>query len=125
MSPAKPHPYLTRLRKLSASYPETAEVEAWGHPTFRVRGKIFASFGEHEGAPRIGCKQTRIDQSVLTEDPRFQVAPYVGKHGWIVIRIEDVPWDMVADLVDRSYRLIAPKSLVKGLEREASGEGGA
>ena len=40
-----PHAYVTRLRRLSASLPETAEVEAWGHPTFRAGKKIFATFG--------------------------------------------------------------------------------
>ena len=110
------HRYLEELRRLSGSFPETAEVEAWGHPTFRVRGKIFASFGEHEGEPSIGCKQTRPDQAVLVEDPRFFVAPYVGRHGWIGIRIRKVDWPFVADLVEKSYRLIAPKRVIKTLD---------
>ena len=35
---------LARIRAVCLALPETAEVEAWGHPTFRVADKIFAGF---------------------------------------------------------------------------------
>ena len=110
------HPYLSELRRLAASFPETSEVITWGHPTFRVGKKIFASFGEHQDRPTIGAKQTKPDQEVLVQDPRFFVAPYVGQHGWIGIFIDEVEWPMIADLVEASYRLIAPKRLVRTLD---------
>jgi predicted DNA-binding protein (MmcQ/YjbR family) len=110
------HPYLTKLRRLAGSFPETAEVEAWGHPTFRVRNKIFASFGERDGQPTIGVKQTLGDQTILIQDARFYVSPYVGKHGWIGILVDEVEWEFVADLVESSYRLIATKRLVRALD---------
>ena len=45
-----PRSPLPRVRKLALSFPEAHEVEAWGEPTFRVKGKIFAmhaSSGTH------------------------------------------------------------------------------
>ena len=33
---------VARLREICLALPETAEVEAWGEPTFRVKDKIFA-----------------------------------------------------------------------------------
>jgi len=110
------HPCLTKLRRLTASLPETAEAEAWGHPTFRAGKKIFATFGEHEGAATICVKQTRTDQVSLTGDLRFFVPPYVGKHGWVGIRIDDVEWPFVAELVECSYRLVALKRMVRALD---------
>lgn len=107
------HPILKKLRKLCASLPETSELETWGHPTFRVRDKIFAGFGTGESGPSLGCKQTKVDQAALVKDPRFSVAKYVGRHGWISIQAEEVPWPMIEDLVLKSYRLIAPKTLAK------------
>lgn len=106
-------PLLKKLRKLCAKLPETEELETWGHPTFRVRDKIFASFGESDGELRIGCKQTLADQTALVKDPRFSVAKYVGRYGWISMAAEQVKWTMVEDLVLRSYRLIAPKTLAR------------
>ena len=44
-----------RLRSICLALPETAEVEAWGEPTFRVKGKIFAmhaTSGTHHSPER-------------------------------------------------------------------------
>ena len=35
-------PYLTELREVCLTFPESAEVEAWGRPTFRAGKKLFA-----------------------------------------------------------------------------------
>ena len=39
------HPTLLEIREALRCLPEAHEVETWGHPTFRVRGKIFGGFG--------------------------------------------------------------------------------
>lgn len=43
--------------------------------------------------------------------------PYVGHRGWLGVYL-DVPldWDVVADLVEDAYRVIAPKTLVAQLD---------
>jgi len=113
------HPLLTKLRKLNATLPETAEVEAWEHPTFRAGKKIYATLGVgKDGLPTISCKQTQPDQSALVTDPRFRVADYVGKHGWITLDADRVPWPLVEELVLKSYRLIALKRMVKALDAQ-------
>jgi hypothetical protein len=42
---------------------------------------------------------------------------YLGARGWIAVRLDtpEVDWDEVADLVTGSYRLVAPKRLVREL----------
>lgn len=112
----RPHPHLARLRKLASTWPETQELETWGHPTFRVGEKIFASYGEAEDGPRIGVKATKPDQAVLIEDPRIEVAKYVGRHGWVSLHADRLQWGFIAELVEQSYRLIAPKRLVRQLD---------
>ena len=101
-----------KLQRLVASFPETAEVETWDHPTFRVLDKIFASFGEQDKEPSITVKSTVADQAALTAGPAFFVPKYVGKHGWVGIFVDRVDWPVVEDLVEQSYGLVAPKSLV-------------
>ncbi len=110
------HPCLKKLRRLAASFPETSEVETWEHPTFRAGKKIFATFGEHEGEPTIGLKQTHSDQDRLLQDPRFFSPPYVGQHGWVGIRVDNVDWPVVAELVESSYRLVALKRMLRALD---------
>ena len=113
MVPASDPPVLEQLRELCTRLPESQELETWGHPTFRVRDKIFATFGVGEEGASISCKQTKVDQAALINDPRFSIAKYVGRYGWISIAADECPWPMIEDLVLQSYRLVAPKTLAR------------
>ena len=116
---------LSRLRKLCLAFPEAHEVEAWGEPTFRVRNKLFAMFaGAHNhhgnGANAVWCKAAPGNQELMVRDApdRFFVPPYVGPSGWIGIRLDGgVNWQEVEELLQDSYRLVAPKRLVEKLDQ--------
>src|SRR5882757_849256 len=101
-----------RLRAICLALPEAVEKETWDVPTFRVRDKIFAMANHGDGRIAVWCKAPPGSQAVLVgADPqRFFVPPYVGPKGWIGIRLDRrADWNEVAALVERSYRLIAPK----------------
>ena len=103
-----------RLRAICLALPEAAEKEAWGDPTFRVRERIFAMRKRGDGRVSLWCKAPPGAQAVLVgADPeRFFVPPYVGHKGWIGVRLDAGPdWGEVAALVERSYRMTAPKRL--------------
>lgn len=104
---------LERLRRICAALPETEEVVTWGHPTFRTGGKIFASFGHHDGNWCIGFKTDLDEQTLLCMDDRFFVSPYVGQHGWTSLRLVGrPPWGEIERLVEGSFRRIAKKRVV-------------
>ena len=114
---------LERLRQMCLALPETSEKEAWGDPTWRVRDRIFAMHkGNFEGGrPSVWFKAAHGEQAVLVgADPRrFFVPPYVGSKGWVGAYLDGarVDWDELAELVEDSYRLIAPKRLVAELDQ--------
>ena len=111
---------LGRLREICLALPEATERETWGDPTFRVREKIFAMLRRGDGRPSVWCKAPPGGQDMLVgADPaRFFVPPYVGHHGWIGVRLDaGIEWDEVADLVEESYRMTAPKRLAALLDR--------
>ena len=111
---------LTEMRRICLTLPETAETMTWGQPHFRVRGKIFAGFGDHGGTFTIGFKLEREHADAAIQDPRFVRAPYVGAHGWISMDVKGVrDWAEVRALVRESYRLIAPKKLWAAVLEEA------
>ena len=105
---------IDRLRAICLALPEAVEKEAWGDPTFRVREKIFAMEKRGDGRVSLWCKAPPGSQMVLVgADPeRFFVPPYVGRRGWVGMRLDaDPDWNEVAALVTRCYRLVAPKRL--------------
>lgn len=119
---AKRKTALNRVRGICLGLPEAIEKEAWGGPTFRVK-KMFAMFVDNhhsDGRLALWIKSTSEDQDVLVDnDPeRFFVPPYMGPSGWVGVRLEKdrVDWDLVEELVEDGYRLIAPKKLVAQLD---------
>ncbi len=119
---------LTRLRALCLALPEAHEVIAWGEPTFRVRNKIFAMFASassHHGAgrPAVWVKATPINQALMVKakPARFFVPPYVGKAGWIGVRLDRRPaWGELAGLLRDAYIATAPKRIAAALDANAA-----
>ncbi|WP_439029428.1 MmcQ/YjbR family DNA-binding protein [Gordonia terrae] len=118
-------PLLGRVREIALALPDATEVVAHGRPTFRC-GKMFGNYGG-------GVKGTKVrhDQSILfiaeeserpalQEDPRFFVPAYLGPSGWLGLILDDATdWDEVAELLDASYRQIAPRRSVAKLDADA------
>jgi hypothetical protein len=110
-----------RLRQICLSLPETTEVEAWGEPTFRVKGKIFAmhaSASTHHGAGResVWILSVSLEQDlVLRARPdRYFKPPYVGPSGWIGAYLDrNPPWSEIEELLRDAWRRRAPKKLQK------------
>ena len=109
-----------RLGKICLGLPDTTEVEAWGHPTFRVAGKIFVGFGgTGDGGASMSVKTTpEMQTALVSSDPRFSIAAYVGKHGWVSMSLpagRRIDWNEIEALVRGSYRLVAPAKLAAAL----------
>src|SRR5687767_6617506 len=113
---------IDRLRAICLALPEAVEKEAWGDPTFRVHDKIFAMEKRGDGRISVWCKAPGSQLVLVGADPdRFFEPPYVGRRGWVGMRLNRNPdWAEVALLVKRSYRLIAPKRLSALIQEQAS-----
>jgi predicted DNA-binding protein (MmcQ/YjbR family) len=108
---------LKRLRAICQALPETSEVEAWGHPTFRAGKRIFATLGGYQGQISLGFKPELATYRRIVEDPRFFIPPYVGHKGWLSLKVEGtLDWDEVGALVLQSYRQFALKRMLDALD---------
>ncbi|MDT0202969.1 MmcQ/YjbR family DNA-binding protein [Nocardioides sp. AE5] len=127
------NPHLVRLRALVLAYPGAEEYVSHGRPNFRVK-KNFVVFG---GSERLGpgehrqvdsalmVKVEEAEQAALDEDERFFVPAYLGAFGWRALDLAapGTDWDEVAELVDASYRLTAPKRMIAALDAGGIGPG--
>ncbi len=117
-----PERALDWLREICLAFPEAVEAGGVGNPTFKVRGKVFAMRHSLHAVARWSAwfKAPPGAQEVLvgSSPDRFFVPPYVGPKGWIGIYLGDeTDWDELADLVEESYRMTAPKRLAVRLDR--------
>lgn len=108
-----------KLQHICLALPDAEERETWEVPTYRIRGRIFAMESAVDDRRAVWCKAQEGSQELLVQaDPdRFFVPPYLGHKGWVGMWLDRrVDWKEVAELVRRSYRLIAPRKLVKLLD---------
>jgi predicted DNA-binding protein (MmcQ/YjbR family) len=121
--------WLAQLRQIALPLPEATEKETWGHPTFRVRDKIFVGMGvggdsvdfHPDLRPALTTMSMKAapgeQESLLAIGHPFFRPRYVGNRGWIGIVVDDdTDWAEVEELVLDSYRATAPKRLVKLLD---------
>jgi predicted DNA-binding protein (MmcQ/YjbR family) len=96
--------------------PETSEGTSCENRAFRARKKNFMFVGEKGDHVRLMVRLgPSADKAAGLADPRVEV----GKHGWVTINCAatDAPdIDLLLQWVIESYRLLAPKTLVRELD---------
>ncbi|CAH0153402.1 MULTISPECIES: MmcQ/YjbR family DNA-binding protein [unclassified Microbacterium] len=117
-------PLLARVRAIALTFPEAAEKVSHGRPAFFTQ-KVFCYFG---GSVRIDgdwvahdagimVRPDAEDDPALRQDPRFWVPAYLGPSGWLGIDLDDdTDWQEIAELIDASYRVTAPRRFVADLD---------
>ncbi len=122
-------PLLARVRDLALALPGAAEKVSHGRPAFHTT-KVFAYYGgetrqEHrEGVrpPRVCVLLEPDERAAMLEEGA--VAPaYLGPYGWVAVDLEGADWARVAELIDASFRVTAPKRLVAELDRRSDATG--
>jgi phosphoribosylglycinamide formyltransferase-1 len=101
-----------------------AEQKVLGdHADFRVRGKVFAYFlNNHHGDGIVSvCCKSQLGENVdraSRDAEKYYLPAYIGPRGWFGLRLDRGPinWSEVENIVENSYRLAAPKSLIKELK---------
>jgi len=112
-------PYLTELREVCLAFPESAEVEAWGRPTFRAGKKMFAVFEGNDRHPyAVVFKPEAGERPALLDDARFYVPAYFGPAGWLALDFTAaaVDWVEVDELMETSYRQVALQRMLRALD---------
>jgi predicted DNA-binding protein (MmcQ/YjbR family) len=113
---------LAKVSDICLALPSAERSLSGSHATFRVRGKVFAYFlDDHHGDGIVSvCVKAELgenaDRARLDPD-RFYLPAYIGPRGWFGMRLDRgrIAWREVAEVVERSYRLTAPKALLKKL----------
>ncbi|MFW2381874.1 MAG: MmcQ/YjbR family DNA-binding protein [Acidimicrobiales bacterium] len=117
-------PFLATVRQLAHAMPEVAEKVSHGRPAFFTK-KVFCYYG---GSLKVDGEWIQHPHSImvlpdadereaLREDPRVFVPAYLGPSGWLGFELDDnSDWAEVAELLDMSYRLTAPRRAIAELD---------
>jgi predicted DNA-binding protein (MmcQ/YjbR family) len=76
--------------------------------------------GEYIQYPHsILVKVDASDRKALEQDKRFFYPAYMGPSGWLGLDLtakKTIDWGEVRELIDASFRLVAPKKLIRQLD---------
>lgn len=102
------------VRRLALSQPEAVEADHHGFPSFRVRGKIFATL--REAPPRLMVKLSAEDQHNFVEGHPGVVVPvpgYWGRKGSTFVDLTEADGALVETLLRLAWASAAPKRLAR------------
>jgi hypothetical protein len=121
-------PYLDRLRGIASTFPGSAEKVSHGRPAFYT-AKVFAYYGGSIKVDGVYVQHAHAmivlpdsaDRRALLEEDRVFLPAYLAPAGWIGVDLDapDNDWDEVGELLDASFRLTAPKRLVRELDERS------
>ena len=101
-------------RDLIGQLEDVGVTEFDRYTRFEVSGRTFGYLWEPTNT--VGLKQTVAEQQALVgERPDvFEVQFNAGGFGWVVVHLEQLERDELAELVFEAWRLTAPAELVEG-----------
>jgi hypothetical protein len=119
-APRRPAVFYARYLKLVLKLPGTEESVSYGTPSVKVKGKILSRLrSEAEGGLALFCDF--IDREILLQaDPEaFYLTDHYRDYPMILIHLDKVRPDALADLVERAWRMRAPARLVREYDAAA------
>ena len=109
--------------------PSGCEGSAWPTPrpprsishgrcTFRAGKRQFAIVGGHDDVGAVVFIPDDSERLALLERDDVFVPPYEGAYGWLAIRVEADAgdWELLAELLDTSYRQVALQRQLRALD---------
>lgn len=115
---------LKSLRTLALAFPETTESPHFEKTSFRVKGKIFATY---DASTKVACiKLSAVDQQVfssLDNQVIFPVDNKWGKQGWTLIDLSKVSKEHFVDAITTAYCEVAPNKLAQLVRPDSEDKG--
>jgi hypothetical protein len=107
------------FRRAAAAFPAVEDSTSYGTPALKVRGKLLARL--HQSGECVVIRADLVDREILLQsDPTvFFVTEHYRDHPWILVRLSTIDAAALPDLLDRAWRLVAPKSLVARRDRQS------
>jgi predicted DNA-binding protein (MmcQ/YjbR family) len=111
MAATKPSELRKRLIDHALTLPETWLDHPWGEDVVKVGKKVAVFFGMPEGSDYPLGMTVKLPESgaLALAQPGADPAGYnLGKSGWVSVRFSDsMPFEMLRDWIDESYRAVA------------------
>ena len=108
------------MRDFALSLPGAWEDFPWDESVVKVRRKVFVFLGSENraGPPLMTVKLAESHGHALAIEGAERTGYGLGRAGWVDVPLEadGVTLELLRDLVEESYRIVAPKRLAAELD---------
>ena len=104
------------VRRIALALPGAYEQASYhGRPSWRTKPRMFTWIRDDPEALVVWVDSLGEKEAMLASEPhRFVTTPHYDGEPIVLVRLEAVDVDEVADLVTKSWLVRAPRSLTRG-----------
>jgi hypothetical protein len=101
-----------QVRLAAQALPGIEDSTSYGTPALKVRGKLLARL--HQSGECLVLRADLLDREILLQsDPQvFYITDHYRDYPWVLVRFSAVDAGTLPDLIERAWRLVAPKTLI-------------
>jgi hypothetical protein len=99
------------VRKIAETLPGAEESTSYGTPAFKVKGKLFARQHQDGESLVVGVDLEERDEMMSAAPEKFYITDHYLSYPWMLVRLSKVGPEELRDLLMRSWRRAASKSL--------------
>jgi len=107
------------VRAIAARLPGCEESTSYGTPSLKVRGKFMCRMRTDPDALVVRCVDVAdADALKLGQPDVFFSTPHYDGHPYVLVHLERVDPQELAELLEEAWRLRAPKRLVAAYDAD-------
>ena len=106
------HTTFDNVREAAHALPGVEDGTSYGTPALKVRGKLLARL--HQSMDCLVLRADFLDRQILMQSApdTFFITDHYRDYPWVLVRFSAVSKKELPDLIERAWRLVAPKALV-------------
>lgn len=107
------------MREIIMSFPGAEEGVSYGAPAYKVNGKLFTRLRrEDQSVVLTGVSFDERDMLMEAEPATFHTTPHYKDYPSVLARIETLHAGSFRNFLDRKWREIAPKKMIKAFDAQ-------
>ena len=109
-----------QFKKIALSFPEALEKSSYGNPAFFIAKKFFTRYRKDDNSVVFIVDGIDTRDMMLELDPKtYHITDHYKDYPAVLVRMERITTDELQTMLDRRWRQIAPKKLVKEIDGKA------
>jgi hypothetical protein len=108
-----------QLKKIALGFPEAHEKPSYGKPSFFIAKKFFTRLrGEDNSIVMVVDGMDSRDMMLELDPKTYHITDHYKDYPAVLVRMERISVDELRIMLERRWRRIAPKKLVKALDEK-------